>query len=112
MQLTPRTAHDIARRSGGTAFRTDDLGTPQVNIAYGAYYLRYLLGRYGGNEALALAAYNGGEGNVDRWINSAMQDERSFGVRDIPFPETRAYVQTVERAQRQYRRTYRHELGL
>ena len=71
MQLTPRTARDIARKSGGTAFVEADLGTPQVNIAYGAFYLRYLLDRYGGNEAFALAAYNGGEGNVDRWIAAA-----------------------------------------
>ena len=49
MQLTPATARYIAHKSGGTQFVVDDLGTPQVNIAYGAYYLRYLLRRYGGN---------------------------------------------------------------
>src|SRR3954470_9625685 len=43
MQLTPQTAHDIARRSGATNFRVEDLDTPQVNISYGAFYLRYLL---------------------------------------------------------------------
>src|SRR3954466_2337207 len=63
MQLTPATARYIARKSGGTQFVVDDLATPQVNIAYGAYYLRYLLTRYAGNETFALAAYNGGEGN-------------------------------------------------
>ena len=68
MQLTPATARYIAHKSGGTQFVVDDLGTPQVNIAYGAYYLRYLLRRYGGNVDFALAAYNAGEGNVDRWI--------------------------------------------
>ena len=71
MQITPATAKFIARLSGGTAFELDDLATPQVNISYGTYYLRYLLDRYGGNVALALAAYNGGEGNVDRWIAEA-----------------------------------------
>src|SRR4051794_15849501 len=68
MQITPATARMIARKSGGVAFTVRDLGTPQVNIAYGAWYLRYLLGRYAGNEAFALAAYNGGGGNVDRPI--------------------------------------------
>ena len=68
MQLTPATARYIAHKSGGTQFVVDDLGTPQVNIAYGAYYLRYLLRRYDGNVDFALAAYNAGEGNVDRWI--------------------------------------------
>src|SRR3954452_19539435 len=50
MQLTPATARYIAHKSGGTQFVVDDLATPQVNIAYGAYYLRYLLSRYDGNE--------------------------------------------------------------
>jgi peptidoglycan lytic transglycosylase len=112
MQLTPATARSIARRSGGIAFRVGDLGTPQVNIAYGAYYLRYLMGRYGGNRTLALAAYNGGEGNVDRWIAEARRGDRGFRVEDIPFPETRAYVQQVESIQHDYRTSYRAELGL
>src|SRR3954469_23931427 len=60
MQITPATARMIARKSGGTAFVVDDLATPQVNIAYGAWYLRYLMQRYAGNETFALAAYNGG----------------------------------------------------
>ena len=45
MQITPATARYIARKSGGTAFVVGDLATPQVNIAYGSYYLRYLLSR-------------------------------------------------------------------
>jgi soluble lytic murein transglycosylase len=112
MQLTPRTARDIARKSGGTAFNVDDLGTPQVNISYGAYYLRYLLDRYGGNETFALAAYNGGEGNVDRWIVAARSRNKALTIDAIPFSETRAYVRRVRSAQRRYRTTYRRELGL
>jgi soluble lytic murein transglycosylase len=112
MQLTPRTARDIARKSGGTAFNVGDLGTPQVNISYGAYYLRYLLDRYGGNETFALAAYNGGEGNVDRWIVAARSRNQALTIDAIPFSETRAYVRRVQAAQRRYRVTYRTELGL
>src|SRR3954468_1765384 len=112
MQITPNTAKDIARKSGGTQFELGDLSTAQVNIAYGAFYLRYLLDRYGGNETLALAAYNGGEGNVDRWVDHAAQQERSLTPQDIPFPETRAYVEKVERAQKQYRDNYASELGI
>ncbi|MGZ6697461.1 MAG: lytic transglycosylase domain-containing protein, partial [Solirubrobacteraceae bacterium] len=110
MQLTPATARYIARKSGGIAFKVDDLGTPQVNIAYGAYYLRYLMQRYGGNEAFALAAYNGGEGNFDRWISQARSRNQALTVDAIPFAETRAYVRKVESAQAAYRRTYRREL--
>jgi soluble lytic murein transglycosylase len=112
MQLMPETAHFIAQRSGGTAFTTEDLSTPEINIAYGSWYLRYLLDRYDGDEVLALAAYNGGMGNVDRWIADARARGERLDVADIPFPETRAYVERVLDARRDYRRTYPDELGL
>jgi soluble lytic murein transglycosylase len=108
MQLTPQTASEIARRSGGIAFRQDDLATPQVNISYGSWYLRWLLERYGGNEVLAVAAYNAGTGNVDKWLAA----DPAMKPAQIPFPETRAYVDKVLNARRDYRREYRRELGL
>jgi soluble lytic murein transglycosylase len=111
MQLTPATARYIARKSGGTQFVVDDLATPQVNIAYGSYYLRYLLSRYDGNEDFALAAYNAGEGNVDRWIASARAHDRALTTAAIPYAETRAYVERVESVRRDYRRTYAAQLG-
>jgi soluble lytic murein transglycosylase len=110
MQLTPATAKDIARLSGGTQFTVEDLATPQVNISYGAYYLRYLLQRYDGNETLALAAYNAGAGNVDKWI--AQGGGGSLALEAIPFAETRGYVKSVLAARRDYRRTYASALGL
>ncbi len=112
MQILPATAAFLAHRSGATTFTTADLGTPAVNIAYGSYYLRYLLDRYHQDETLALAAYNGGAGNVDGWLARAHTAERSFGLASIPFPETRAYVARVEQAQRDYRANYPTELGL
>lgn len=112
MQLTPATAHYIAQKSGGTAFRTSDLGTPQVNIAYGAFYLRYLMRRYGDDVPLVLAAYNAGEGNVDKWIAAARAKNHSLDIDAIPFGETRNYVTKVLDARKQYRSKYRHELGL
>ena len=112
MQITPETAQKVADLSGGTQFVTGDLSDPDINIAYGCYWLRYLLDRYGGNETLALAAYNGGEGNVDRWLVRASKDERQFAPDDIPFPETRAYVDRVQQARDDYRDTYADELGL
>ena len=112
MQLTPDTAKFVERLSGGSTFEISDLSTPQVNIAYGTYYLRYLLDRYGDNEVLALAAYNGGEGNVDRWVDAARQEGQALSIDAIPFGETRAYVRAVQRAARQYRDNYRSELGL
>jgi len=112
MQITPATARYIARLSGGTAFEQGDLATPQINISYGAFYLRYLLRRYGENTVLALAAYNGGEGNVDRWIAKASLSERAFVIDQIPFAETRGYVARVLDARQSYRDKYSRELGL
>jgi peptidoglycan lytic transglycosylase len=113
MQIMPRTADYIARKSGGTAFVQGDLATPQVNISYGSWYLRYLLDKYGGNKILALAAYNAGEGKVDGWWrDAAARGERFRIAAHIPFPETRDYVTHVLQARRDYRREYAHELGL
>ena len=112
MQITPATARYIAHLSGGTTFEQGDLATPQVNISYGAYYLRYLLERYADNTVLALAAYNGGEGNVDRWLAQAAGPERAFTREQIPFTETRAYVDRVLHARTSYRERYSRELGL
>jgi soluble lytic murein transglycosylase len=109
MQLMPGTADYIAEKSGGIAFVQGDLATPQVNIAYGSWYLRHLLDRYDGSEVLALAAYNAGLGNVDGWLADGGGEVR---VAEIPFPETREYVRKVLEAREDYRREYRRELGL
>jgi soluble lytic murein transglycosylase len=113
MQLMPDTADYIARKSGGTRFVQGDLATPQINIAYGSWYLRYLLDHYHGNDVLALAAYNAGEGKVDEWWRAAADRGERFRVAShIPFPETRDYVSKVLSARRAYRREYARELGL
>lgn len=112
MQLLPSTALFIARRSGGTDFVPKDLGDPAVNIRYGSWYLRWLLQHYSGNEVLAIAAYNAGLGNVDRWLASERSAGRGFTVDRIPFPETRSYVSRVLEAQRNYRERYSRELGV
>jgi soluble lytic murein transglycosylase len=113
MQLLPSTADYIARKSGGTRFTRSDLATPQINIAYGTWYLRYLLTKYHGNVVLTLAAYNAGEGKVDEWWRAAQARGEPFDVaKHIPFAETRDYVHRVLSAQREYRHNYAHELGL
>jgi soluble lytic murein transglycosylase len=113
MQLMPATADYIARKSGGTRFVQGDLADPQINIAYGSWYLRYLLEHYHGNVALTLAAYNAGEGKVDAWWRAAADRGEDFSVAEhIPFAETRAYVTKVLDARRAYRREYARELGL
>ncbi len=91
MQLLPETAKGIALRTGGTRFRVEDLGDPELNVRYGSWYLRHLLDRYDGSVEKALAAYNAGQGNVDRGIE---------------FEETRAYVRDVLATRDVYARSY------
>ena len=105
MQITPQAAQDIERHSGGTTFELGDLADPEINIRYGTYLLRELLDRYDDDTVAALAAYNAGPGNVDRWGGSELI------VTDIPFPETRAYVEDVLDKRRAYREEYARELG-
>ncbi|MGA2926821.1 MAG: lytic transglycosylase domain-containing protein [Solirubrobacteraceae bacterium] len=111
MQLMPATAEYLAQRSGATTFRVADLTTPKVNIAYGSYYLRLLIDHYHGDTMLGLAAYNGGESNVDRWLAQARAHGHRLTIAQIPFPETRDYVMRVLSAQHDYRRTYSSQLG-
>ena len=106
MQVTPETAEHIARLSGGTAFVPDDLGDADINIRYGSFWLSHLLDRYDGNLVAALAAYNAGEANADRWGGAALE------VEQIGFPETRAYVENVLDRRDDYRRNYADDLGL
>ena len=112
MQIVPGTARFIASRSGGAAFELRDLGTPQVNIAYGSWYLRYLLDRYDEDEELAIAAYNAGAQNVDRWVERAGGTDGFDREEHIGFPETRSYVAGVLERRYQYPEHYEPGLGL
>jgi peptidoglycan lytic transglycosylase len=105
MQITPEAAEYIEKQSGGTTFELSDLADPELNIRYGTFLLRELLDRYDGDEAAALAAYNAGPGNADKWGGSELS------VEGIPFPETRAYVEEVLEKRDEYRREYATELG-
>ena len=110
MQITPGTADYIADKSSGIAFEQGDLATPQINIAYGAWYLRYLQQKYESDEVASVAAYNAGEGKVDEWIGAAGGLD-NFGRGDIAFPETREYVDGVLDHRADYRKHYDDELG-
>jgi peptidoglycan lytic transglycosylase len=102
MQLTPSTAKGIALYTGGHNFRVSDLTNPEINVRYGAWYLRHLLDRYHDDERVALAAYNAGEDNVDHWQKEHV---------GIQFDETRDYVKRVEHLKKIYRRAYASQLG-
>ncbi|MFM5914712.1 MAG: lytic transglycosylase domain-containing protein [Chakrabartia godavariana] len=98
MQLMPATARDTAPRAG-LAYNYESLGNPQYNMALGSTYFGRLMDMYGGSYVLAVAAYNAGPGNVNRWLR-AYGDPRSevdvlTWIENIPLSETRNYVQRV-----------------
>ena len=93
MQLMPKTAEWIAKEIG-TPSLADDLYDAESNIRLGTAYLKYLLGKYSLRDALA--AYNAGEGNLDKW--------KSEGREEYGFAETRDYVKKVLRAEKIYRK--------
>lgn len=105
MQITPAAAKFIEKQSGGTTFNLDDLSNPEINIRYGTFLLKELLERYEGDTVAALAAYNAGPGNADKWGGAGLS------IDEIPYPETRAYVELVLERQKEYREKYGSELG-
>jgi soluble lytic murein transglycosylase len=98
MQLLPQSAHFIQRKSGIEG----DFRDPKVNIRLGTWFLGYLNDRYDGDERLMLAAYNSGEGSVDAWT----ADEGFDIKKDIPYKETREYVERALEAQKTYKDLY------
>lgn len=106
MQLTAQTADGIALRTGGHAFRQSDLLDPELNVRYGCWYLSHLHDKYdtGADYDLALAAYNAGQGNVDRWRKR--YPDGKLVVSEIPFQETRDYVRRVNQMREYYRKAY------
>jgi soluble lytic murein transglycosylase len=102
MQLLPATAKGIATHTGGRRFVVSDLRDPEINVRYGAFYLRRLMRKYG-DKRLALAAYNAGQRHVDEWLAAR---------KGIAFAETREYVDDVLELRDVYARAYGDELGI
>lgn len=102
MQMLPETAEFVQQRSGIEG----DFREPRTNIRLGTWYLSYLDERYRGDERLMLAAYNSGEGTVDAWSS----DEGFDIAKDIPFKETRQYVERSLEARQKYEDLYGEDL--
>lgn len=110
MQLLPETARFVSQLPRRPSPPPDPLEDPAVNIAYGTRYLRYLIDRHGTVD-LALAAYNGGESNLQDWLDEAgARGEQLRIPEDIPFAETRGFVTRVQEAVPIYRRAYGERL--
>lgn len=106
MQITGETGKYIARLVGDRNFHKDNLFNPDINIKYGCFYFSKLLRDFDGNLTCAIAAYNGGEGNVRKWINIDSTGNKSLNVEDIPFSETKQYVKRVNKYYEIYKSLY------
>ena len=106
MQMMPETFVWLQSKRGESgAFTEEDLYTPAVNIRYGCYYLAWLCQRYEILET-ALAAYNAGPGNVDRWLADSETSVDGKNLSSIPIGETRRYVESVAGNYQVYKELY------
>jgi soluble lytic murein transglycosylase len=105
-QLMVRTAGESAKKLALPAPSAHDLTDPRLNIRLGAHHLGDLMKRFGGSAALALAAYNAGEGNARAWWRSRAGMSLDEFVEEIPIQETRGYVKRVLRSYAAYRMLY------
>ena len=109
MQLMPSTARWIAERNSESGYHPDKLFEPHYNISAGSWYLADLLRQFDGSVVIALAAYNGGRGHVQRWLEEGIWDGSEEGLARIPFGETRDFVRRALDHYRSYRELYGNE---
>lgn len=106
MQIMPETGKYIASLLGEKNFKKDDLFDAEINIKYGTFYLSKLYKDFNGNIGAVLAAYNGGEGNVRKWMaenNNELDEDK------IPFKQTKSYVKDIKREYKIYEYLYKNQ---
>jgi soluble lytic murein transglycosylase len=106
MQVMPGTGAWIAEKLRLRNWHENHLYDPYTNIKVGTWYLSYLISKFDGEVAPAVAAYNGGYTNVKRWLDNGKWDGTTRHSNHIPFPETRRYVTKVMRSYEWYRKAY------
>lgn len=99
MQLLPSTAKETAHKND-IGYDIKKLYEPEYNMTLGSLYLQRMIDNYDGSVVMAIAAYNGGPGNVYKWVQKFGKPENSIDgavdwIENIPFAETRNYVQRV-----------------
>ena len=107
MQLMEATAVEMANEIGEEIPVTEALYNPEINIKIGIKYYANLLKHYDGNMYLALAAYNAGMGNVDKWIEEGILEKDGSNIENIPYKETNNYVRKITRDYKIYKNLYK-----
>lgn len=96
MQITEPTAKWAAEQMNIDDFETLMLYEPEFNINMGCWYLKNLRDQFGDNMTIVLAAYNGGRGNVKKWLQDSKHSKDGVNLHYIPFKETDKYIKKVE----------------
>jgi len=109
MQIMDDTAYWIANKMGIENFTINDLNDPETNIKMGTWYISWLLDKFNQNEKTALAAYNGGMGNVNKWLSDDRYSADGKNLVYIPYKETSKYVEKVLRYQANYEKIYKEK---
>lgn len=96
MQITPDTAEWAAKQMKLDDYKNEKLFDPDYNINMGCWYLDNLKKEFNGNIDLVLAAYNGGRGNVEKWLADSEHSKDGVSLHYIPFKETDKYIKRVK----------------
>ncbi len=108
MQLMDKTAAECNAKGEFGYNIPEDLYEPEKNIRLGCYYLSSLMDTYN-NMELAVTAYNGGTGNVNKWLKNESLSDGEGGLSDIPYSETKRYVEKVTKTYELYNRLYKQD---
>jgi soluble lytic murein transglycosylase len=106
MQITPPTGRYIATLLEDKKYKQEMLYDPEKNIKFGCFYISKLYKDFNGDIDSALAAYNGGEGNVRKWLKTDETGKKYLNTEEVPFAETRDYIKKVKRNYKIYKFLY------
>lgn len=109
MQIMPDTGSWIAKQTGMADFTEEKLYQADYNIPMGIWYISYLNGVFGGDLSKVLAAYNAGEYKVKKWIAEGVWTGRQEDIAQIPYAETREYIDKVLFDYHIYKRIYERQ---
>lgn len=104
MQIMPDTADWIAQKMDEKSY---DLLDPATNIQFGCWYLNFLKDKFSGDQQLMIAAYNAGHNKVEQWLAEGYGTQNGSALDEIPYAETKEYVDKVNRAYDEYQKLYK-----
>ncbi|WP_229263791.1 lytic transglycosylase domain-containing protein [Cohnella cholangitidis] len=108
MQIMPDTANWILEQDDFGSITVKDAGQEaHAGIALGSWYVKELNRQFDGNLIISLAAYNAGPGKVRQWLQKGVWNGEEQTIRDIPYGETRHYVQRVMYYYKKYQKVYK-----